>query len=139
MAGAATDAPGDHLMPTYTAPLRDMRFVLNELAGAERLRPLPGCEEVGPDLIDPVLEQAAKFCAEILLPINRSGDEEGCTRHADGSVTTPKGFKEAYDQFVAGGWTTLHSPEQYGGEGASPFLPTPGYPYFLSANQAVVM
>ena len=103
-------------MPTYAAPLRDMRFVLNELAGAATLRALPGCEELGPDLIDPVLEEAAKFCTEVLLPLNQSGDSEGCTL-ANGAVRTPQGFREAYDGFRAGGWTALAADPQWGGQG----------------------
>ena len=103
-------------MPIYTAPLRDMRFLLDELVGAERLRALPGCEEVGPDLIDPVLEEAARFCAEVLLPINRSGDEEGCSLE-NGVVRTPKGFPEAYRAFCEGGWTSLGADPAYGGQG----------------------
>ena len=103
-------------MPTYAAPLRDMRFVLNELAGTDRLRALPGCEEVGPDLIDPVIEEAARFCSEILLPLNRSGDEEGCTLE-NGVVRTPKGFPEAYRAFREGGWTSLGADPDYGGQG----------------------
>jgi alkylation response protein AidB-like acyl-CoA dehydrogenase len=103
-------------MPIYSAPLRDMRFVLDELAGNERLRALPGCEEVGPDLIGPVLEEAAKFCTEILLPINRSGDEEGCSLE-NGVVRTPKGFPEAYRGFRDGGWAALGADPAYGGQG----------------------
>jgi butyryl-CoA dehydrogenase len=78
-------------MPTYRAPLRDMRFVLNELADPARLRALPGCEELTDDLLDPVLEEAAKLCEEVLTPINRSGDEEGCALE-NGVVRTPKGL-----------------------------------------------
>jgi len=103
-------------MPTYAAPLRDMRFVLTELAGAERLRALPGCEELSPDLIDPVLEEAAKFCAEVLLPLNQPGDAEGCSL-ANGAVRTPEGFRAAYDAFRAGGWTALGADPQWGGQG----------------------
>ncbi|TCZ66622.1 acyl-CoA dehydrogenase C-terminal domain-containing protein [Roseicella aquatilis] len=103
-------------MPTYTAPLRDMRFVLNELAGTERLRTLPGCEEVGPDLVDPVLEEAARFCAEVLLPLNQSGDIEGCTLE-NGVVRTPRGFPEAYRAFREGGWTSLGADPDWGGQG----------------------
>jgi alkylation response protein AidB-like acyl-CoA dehydrogenase len=103
-------------MPSYTAPLRDMRFVLTELADAERLRALPGCEEVGPDLVDPVLEEAAKFCAEVLLPLNQSGDVEGCTLE-NGVVRTPKGFPEAFRAFREGGWTALGADPEYGGQG----------------------
>lgn len=79
-------------MQTYTAPLRDMRFVLHELHPAPAL---PGHEEFTPELLDTVLEEAGKFCSEVLLPINASGDEEGC-HYENGVVRTPKGFKEAY-------------------------------------------
>jgi alkylation response protein AidB-like acyl-CoA dehydrogenase len=103
-------------MPTYAAPLRDMRFVLNEFAGAEGLRTLPGCEDLGPDLIDPVLEEAAKFCTEVLLPLNQSGDSEECSL-ANGAVHTPQGFRAAYDAFCAGGWTALAADPQWGGQG----------------------
>src|SRR4028119_989302 len=102
-------------MPNYKAPLRDMRFVLNEIADPARLRGLPGCEEVGPDLIDPVLEEAAKLCEEVLFPLNRPGDEEGCTIE-NGVVRTPKGFPEAYRAFCEGGWTALACPSADGGQ-----------------------
>ncbi len=103
-------------MPTYKAPLRDMRFVLNELADPERLRALPGFEEMGADLIDPVLEEAAKICEEVLTPLNRSGDEEGCTIE-NGVVRTPKGFKAAYKAYSEGGWGGLSSDPEDGGQG----------------------
>ncbi|MBX6745201.1 MAG: acyl-CoA dehydrogenase N-terminal domain-containing protein, partial [Acetobacteraceae bacterium] len=103
-------------MPGYKAPLRDMRFVLNELAGLDRLRALPGCEEIGPDLTDPVLTEAARFCEEILFPLNRSGDEEGCTLE-NGVVHTPRGFREAYAAFREGGWPALGCDPAYGGQG----------------------
>jgi len=102
-------------MPAYKAPLRDMRFVLNEIADPARLRALPGCEEVGPDLIDPVLEEAAKLCEEVLFPLNRPGDEEGCTIE-NGVVRTPKGFPEAYRAFCEGGWTALACHSDDGGQ-----------------------
>ena len=88
-------------MPSYKAPLRDMRFVLNEVADPARLRALPGCEEVGPDLIDPVLEEAAKLCEEVLFPLNRPGDEEGCTIE-NGVVRTPKGFPGGVPRLLRG-------------------------------------
>ncbi len=103
-------------MPTYTAPLRDMRFVLNEVVGLDRLAALPGCEEMGPDLLDPILEEAARLCQEVLLPLNRSGDEEGC-RLENGVVRTPAGFPEAYRMLREGGWTALNCDPAYGGQG----------------------
>ncbi|WP_259779486.1 acyl-CoA dehydrogenase C-terminal domain-containing protein [Aestuariispira ectoiniformans] len=103
-------------MTTYKAPLRDMRFVLNELLHAEELSKLNGYEEATPDLIDAVLEEAAKVTENVLFPLNRSGDEEGCT-FENGVVHTPKGFKEAYDAFVEGGWPGLSCDPDYGGQG----------------------
>ena len=90
-------------MASYKAPLRDMRFVLFELMGGDDIASLPGFEEFTRDLIDPILEEAAKVCEEVLHPLNRSGDEEGCT-FENGVVRTPKGFVDAYRQFREGGW-----------------------------------
>jgi alkylation response protein AidB-like acyl-CoA dehydrogenase len=103
-------------MPTYTAPLRDMGFALYELADFGRLNSLPGCEDISPDLVDPVLEAAGTLCADVLLPLNRSGDEEGCVLE-NGVVHTPRGFKEAYRAFVDGGWPSLYCDPRYGGQG----------------------
>jgi len=101
------------MMQTYTAPLRDMRFVLHELHGGAAL---PGAEEFTPELVDSILEEAAKFCTEILLPINASGDAEGCT-YENGTVRTPAGFKAAYQAFTESGWGALNADPQYGGQG----------------------
>ncbi|MGZ8407857.1 MAG: acyl-CoA dehydrogenase C-terminal domain-containing protein [Caulobacteraceae bacterium] len=103
-------------MPIYKAPLDDVRFVLNELFDVGALTQLPGFEEHTPDLIDAVLGEAAKFCENVLQPLNRSGDEEGC-RLENGAVTAPKGFKEAYAAFREGGWTGLACDPAYGGQG----------------------
>ena len=103
-------------MVTYKAPLRDMRFVLYELHRGDALAQLPGFEEMTPDLIDPVLEEAAKLCEEVLFPLNRSGDEEGCL-FENGVVRTPRGFQEAYRTFREGGWTSIACDPTYGGQG----------------------
>src|SRR5579883_2420953 len=103
-------------MTLYKAPLRDYRFVLQELFDVGELAKLPGYEEATPDVFDSVLEEGAKLCEEVLFPLNRSGDEEGCT-FENGVVRTPKGFKEAYQQFIAGGWTGIAADPDYGGQG----------------------
>jgi len=103
-------------MASYTAPLRDMRFVMNEFLDPTRLRALPGCEEITPDLVDPILEEASKLCSEVLFPLNRIGDEEGC-RIENGVVRTPKGFPEAYRMYCDGGWSALAADPEYGGQG----------------------
>ncbi len=79
-------------MPVYKAPLEDMRFVLHELHDSETIAPLPGCEEFTPELLDSMLDEAAKFSEEVLCPLNQSGDDEGCTLE-NGVVRTPPGFK----------------------------------------------
>jgi alkylation response protein AidB-like acyl-CoA dehydrogenase len=103
-------------MQTYTAPLRDMRFALAELHQDDGFGDLPGSEDTPPELVDAVLEEAARLCQQVLLPINRSGDEEGC-HYENGVVRTPKGFPEAYRQFAEGGWTSLVAPQEWGGQG----------------------
>ena len=103
-------------MATYKAPLRDMRFALYELHGGTTLAQLPGLEEMTPDLFDPVLEEAAKLCEELLFPLNRPGDEEGCV-FENGVVRTPKGFPEAYRTYREGGWTSVGCDPRYGGQG----------------------
>ncbi|HEY6821116.1 MAG TPA: acyl-CoA dehydrogenase [Burkholderiales bacterium] len=103
-------------MSTYQAPLKDMRFVLNELAGLSEVAKLPGYEEATPDLVDAILEEAAKFASGVLDPLNRSGDEEGSV-WKDGEVRTPKGFKDAYKKYVEGGWGALPFGPEWGGQG----------------------
>lgn len=104
-------------MPDYKAPLRDLRFVRNELLGYEaHYASLPDAQDATPDMVDAILEEGAKFCEQVLSPLNRIGDEQGCTLTETG-VTTPTGFKEAYQQFVAGGWPSLASDTEFGGQG----------------------
>ncbi|HKO10106.1 MAG TPA: acyl-CoA dehydrogenase C-terminal domain-containing protein [Alphaproteobacteria bacterium] len=103
-------------MATYKAPLREMRFVLQELLSVEALAKLPGYEEATGDVVEAILEEGAKLCENELLPLNRSGDEEGC-HYENGVVRTPKGFKEAYKLFADGGWPALSCAPRYGGQG----------------------
>ena len=126
-------------MPTYTAPTRDTRFLVNELLDLASYGNLPGFEMASPDVTDAVITEGGKFCAEVLAPINQSGDQEGCTRHEDGSVTTPKGFKEAFNQFREAGWGTLAQPEEFGGQGLPHVLGFVMEEFISSANQAFGM
>ena len=103
-------------MPTYKAPIRDMMFVLEEVIGTDRVLSMPKFSEINKDLIEAVFSEAARFTETVLQPINQSGDKEGCT-WKDSTVTTPKGFKEAYSAFVEGGWPTLTGNPEYGGQG----------------------
>ncbi|HZA67653.1 MAG TPA: acyl-CoA dehydrogenase C-terminal domain-containing protein [Geminicoccaceae bacterium] len=103
-------------MTTYRAPQRDMRFVLHELLEVEKLSQLPGYEEATADVIDAVVEEGARFCEDMLFPINRTGDEQGCM-YENGVVRTPAGFKKAYDRFVEGGWMGLAADPAHGGQG----------------------
>ncbi len=126
-------------MPKYTAPVRETRFVLDSVIGLDRYANLPGFANATPDTVDAVLEEGGRFVAEVLFPLNLSGDQEGCTRHPDGSVTTPAGFKEAYTQFIKGGWTTLGMPEEWGGQGLPHVVSTAFEEYLISANMAFAM
>ena len=126
-------------MATYQAPLRDMRFVLHELLDAEReFAALPGFEEVTRDLIDPVLEEAAKLCENVMFPLNRTGDQEGCT-FEDGAVRTPSGFRDAYRAFVEGGWNGLSCNPEFGGQGLPGTLSVFVEEMLQSANMAFAL
>ena len=126
-------------MPIYRAPVKDTLFILNEVIGIDRYANLPGFEGATPDVVEAVLTEAGRFCSEVLAPLNRVGDEEGCTRHPDGSVTTPTGFKEAYAQFVEAGWPLLTAPEQFGGQGLPHVLGMVMEEFENGSNQAFAM
>ena len=126
-------------MPQYTPPVRDTRFILENVLNLQGYSNLPGFASATPDVVDAVLEEGGRFVAEVLFPLNLSGDQEGCTRHEDGSVTTPAGFKEAYRQFVEGGWGTLSAPEAFGGQAMPHVVSTAFQEYMISANMAFAM
>ena len=127
-------------MPQYAPPLRDMQFVLHEMLGAEReLRELPPHADLDGAMIDAVLEEGGKFCAEVLQPLNGPGDREGCTHHGEGRVTTPAGFKEAYARFVEDGWPSLGADPEYGGQGLPHLVQNVFLEMLNSANQAWAM
>ena len=128
-------------MGQYVAPIRDMQFVLHEFLNVtEEFKNLPAYQEIDADIINQVLEEGAKFTQEVLFPLNHSGDREGC--HYDAAtktVTTPKGFKEAYKQYVEGGWAALGCDPEYGGQGLPVSLNNSFYEMLNSANQAWTM
>jgi len=124
---------------SYVAPVKDMKFVIKELAGLNTLNQLPGCEDATEDTVDAILEENAKFCGDVLAPLNWSGDVEHSVRHADGTVTTPKGFKEAFKQFGEGGWQGLHFPVEFGGQGLPKLVATTGIEMINSANMSFAL
>lgn len=126
-------------MPVYKAPTRDARFLINEVLRIQDYAALPGFSGATPDMVDAVVEEAGKFCSEVLAPINLAGDQEGCTRHADGSVSVPSVYKPAFAQFREAGWSTLSVPEEFGGQGLPHVLGMLMEEFISSANQAFGM
>lgn len=122
-------------MSIYAAPLKDMRFVIKELVGLDQISAMPECAEVTADLIDAVLEEASRFASEALDPLNLSGDQEGA-RFAGGNVIAPQGFKQAYQQFIAGGWNGLSGQAEFGGQGLPHVVAMPVQEMWNSANMA---
>ena len=122
-------------MSSYAAPLKDMLFVINELAGLDEISKLPGCEEVNAELVEAVLGEAAKFAQEVLEPLNRVGDKEGA-KLADHKVTAPAGFKAAYEAFTAAGWNGLGGLTEYGGQGLPHIVSNPVQEMWNSSNMA---
>ncbi len=123
-------------MSIYQAPLTDMQFVLQELAGMEAVGKLPGFEEATPDVAAAILEEAGKFATNVLDPINGTGDREGARWNEDGSVTTPAGFKDAYRQFCDNGWNGLTKNPEFGGQGLPQLLATAVEEMWHSSNLA---
>jgi len=126
-------------MATYKAPVDDALFLLHEVFHLDRYGNLPGFGDATPDVVEAVLREAGKFSEEVLTPLNRLGDEEGCTRHPDGSVTTPKGFKEALKRMVEGGWIGISVPPEFGGQGLPTILTQLVNEFLCSANLSFAM
>jgi acyl-CoA dehydrogenase len=126
-------------MPTYKAPVGDVMFLLGEVFHIDRYNNLPGFADATPDLLEAVLEEAAKFSEDVLTPLNRVGDKEGCKRQTDGSVTTPTGFKDAYSRLTEGGWIGASAPTEFGGQGLPMALTQSISEFLCSSNMAFAM
>jgi len=126
-------------MPTYQAPVDDALFLINDVFHIERYDNVPGFADASPDLVGAILEEAGKFCSEVLTPLNRIGDKQGCKHHDDGSVTTPEGFKDAFKRLVEGGWIGLSCPTDFGGQGLPTVVNQLVTEFLASANMAFTM
>ena len=126
-------------MPSYKAPADEILFLLNDVFQMERHSNLPGFADATPDVVEAIVNEAAKLCENVVQPLNVSGDREGCTRHADGTVSAPKGFKAAFEAYARGGWLGLSAPEEYGGQGLPYTLAAVMNEFLSSANMAFAM
>src|SRR5688500_4088678 len=123
-------------MATYKAPVESVLFLLQDVLGYHRHANLAGFADAPLDTVEAVLGEAARFCEEVLQPLNRVGDREGCARHADGSVTTPQGFLDAYRSYSEAGWVGLSADPEHGGQGLRYTLGAVLNEFVSSANMA---
>jgi acyl-CoA dehydrogenase len=126
-------------MPNYKAPVADTLFILSDVLGYQRYNNLPGFADATPDVVEAVLAEASRLAENALFPVNQTGDRQGCARHDDGSVSTPDGFKDAYQQYREGGWLGLAADPEFGGQGLPYALHTAVAEYMVSANLALMM
>lgn len=126
-------------MPSYRAPVDDVMFLLDDVFHVDRYDNLPGFSDASADVREAIFSEAAKLCEEMIAPLNRSGDLEGCKRHDDGRVTTPKGFKEAFRQVSEGGWVGLSAPAEFGGQGLPYTMTAIVNEFLVSANLSFAM
>jgi acyl-CoA dehydrogenase len=126
-------------MATYKAPVDDVIFLLKDVFALERYNNLPGFSDATPDVVEAIIAEGAKLCEEVFAPLNLIGDQEGCKHHPDGTVTTPKGFKEAYRAYADGGWMGLSAPVEYGGQGLPAVLNTVMQEFISAANLSLGM
>jgi acyl-CoA dehydrogenase len=126
-------------MPNYSAPVRETMFVLNEVLSYDSFASLAGFSEAPPDVLETILAEGARLAEDVFLPTNRVGDLEGCVRAEDGSVTTPKAFREAYARYREGGWMGLAQPQEFGGQGLPYCVHAAVGEYLVAANMALMM
>jgi acyl-CoA dehydrogenase len=126
-------------VPIYRAPVDEVMFLLTDVLKVARFDNLPGFADATPDLVLAILSEAAKLCEEVIQPLNRSGDREGCARRDDGSVATPQGFREAYRQYADGGWVGLSAPPEFGGQGLPGLVTVAINEFMNAANMAFAM
>lgn len=122
-------------MSDYAAPVREMMFVMRELAGLDEVSRLPGCEDATADTVEAILDEAARFAGEVLSPLNKSGDKEG-VRWNDSNVTMPAGFADAYRQFATNGWNGIGCETEYGGQGMPKLLVAAVQEMWKASNMA---